>query len=485
MNRIEPKTVVLLGIPFHDVTMEETLVEIDRIVFERTPRYIATANLDFAAQASRDVELQRILMDAHLVLCDGTPLVWASRLLKAPLRERVAGSDLTMRLMAHAAARHYRIFFLGSDEAILKTAKEKLERQHPGLEICGVYAPPYAKLLELDNDTITARVKDARPDILLVCLGAPKQEKWIYMNQREMGVPCSIGIGASLDFVAGKYSRAPRWMQKCGLEWLFRLMQEPRRLCSRYFDDFTFLVSAFFKQKRDQREPSPAPAPAPSAPYVVDFAHYQWMGRADAAAVRSNILAVPGPTDSHALAVLDLNCVSFMDSIGLGLIMKGYKLCKQAGGGLILLHPSEPVRKLIQTLKLDRLIPVAASMDEARALAETMLRGGAPDCAPDPSSRRLIFRCSGDLTTTTASELSDMILLKWSSFDWARFMEVDLSSVHFIDSSGLDALVRARALAQSRRGGRFTVTGANDNIRNVLQVARLTEPLAVNNIEAA
>ena len=484
MNRIEPKTVVLLGIPFHDVTMEETLAEIDRIVLERTPRYIATANLDFAAQASRDVELQRILMDADLVLCDGTPLVWASRLLKAPLRERVAGSDLTVRLMAHAAARRYRLFFLGSDEAVLNKAKGILETQHPGLEVCGCYAPPYAKLLELDNDTITERVKAARPDILLVALGAPKQEKWIYMNQRAMNVPCSIGIGASLDFVAGKFSRAPLWMQKCGLEWVFRLSQEPGRLFKRYFDDFTFFVSAFLKQKRDLREPSAQPERQASAPYVVDFAHYQWMGRADAAAVHGNLLEVPAPTQKHALAILDLHGVSFMDSIGLGVVMKGYKLCKQAGGGLILLRPSEPVRRLIETLKLDRLIPVAGSMEEARALALTLQRNGAPDCEADIHNRKLVFRCSGDLTVTTASELSDTILLKWSSFDWARFMEMDLSAVHFIDSSGLDCMVRARALAQSRRGGRFMITGANDNIRNVLEVARLTEPLSVKS-EAA
>jgi N-acetylglucosaminyldiphosphoundecaprenol N-acetyl-beta-D-mannosaminyltransferase len=480
MNRPEPNTVVLLGIPFHDVTMEETLGEIDRIVLEKTPRYICTANLDFAAQASRDVELQRILMDAHLVLCDGTPLIWASRLLKAPLRERVAGSDLTVSLMAHAAARGYRLFFLGSDERILVSARERLVREHPGLTVCGIYAPPYAKLLELDNDTIAARIREAKPDILLVALGAPKQEKWIYMNQGELGVPCSIGIGASLDFVAGKFSRAPVWMQKTGLEWLFRLMQEPRRLFSRYFDDFTFLVSALFKQKRELREPPKAPDPKPTAPYVVDFAHYQWMGRADAAAARSNTIEVPGPTDQHSLAILDLTHVSFMDSIGLGVIMKGFRLCKQAGGGLILLRPSDPVRRLIETLKLDRIIPVAGTIEEARAISQSILHARPPACNADPSARRLVFRCSGDLTAMSASELSDMIVLKWSSFDWARFMEIDLSSVHFIDSSGLDCLLRARSLSESRRGGRFTVTGANENIRNVLAVARLTQPLSVN-----
>jgi anti-anti-sigma factor len=208
------------------------------------------------------------------------------------------------------------------------------------------------------------------------------------------------------------------------------------------------------------------------------------MGRADAAAVHSGILQVPGPTEKHSLAVLDLHGVSFMDSIGLGFVMKGYKLCKQAGGGLILLRPSEPVRRLIGTLKLDRLIPVAMSMEEARTMAQTLQRNGAPDCEADPHNRKITFRCTGDLTNANASELSDMILLKWSSFDWARHMEVDLSAVHFIDSSGLDCMIRARSLAQSRRSGRFTITGANDNIRNVLEVARLTEPLAVKS-EAA
>ncbi len=461
--------------------MGETLSEIDRIIAERTPRYIATANLDFAAQASCDVELQRILMDAHLVLCDGTPLVWASRLLKAPLRERVAGSDLTPRLMAHAAGRGYRIFFLGSDERVLAAAKERLERENPGLAVCGIYAPPYARLLDLDHEAMAERIREAKPDILLVALGAPKQEKWIYMNHRELGVPCSIGIGASLDFVAGKYSRAPRWMQRCGLEWLFRLMQEPRRLFSRYFTDFTFFISAFYKQCREQRgksAPAPMPGPAP-VPDIIDLAHYQWFARADAAAAQANALPVPAPKGKNPLAILDVSCVSFMDSIGLGLVMKGYKLCKEAGGALILLQPSEPVRRLIETLKLDRLIPIAESPEAARAMSLSLLSPAPPRCEAQPAERRLVFHCSRELTAGNSAELSGMILSEWSAAPWARAMEVNLSGVHFIDSSGLDCLVRARALAQSRRGGRFSIAGANENICNVLALARLAEPLTV------
>jgi anti-anti-sigma factor len=225
-------------------------------------------------------------------------------------------------------------------------------------------------------------------------------------------------------------------------------------------------------------------APKPAAPYVVDFAHYQWMGRADAAAVNAGTLVIPCPTEESPMAVLDLSCVTFMDSIGLGIVMKGFKLCKQAGGGLIVMRPSEPVRRLIETLKLDRLIPMAETMEEARSLARTLQGGAAPDCEADPHGRRLLFRLSGDLNAERASILSDLILLKWTSFDWARYMEVDMRGVHFIDSSGLDCLVRARSLAQSRRGGRFAITGANDNIRNVLEVARLNEPMNVKSVAA-
>lgn len=209
MNTVlEPKTVVLLGLPFHDVTMDETMAIIDDMVRARVPRYIATANLDFAAMCSDDVEMQRLLLDAHLVVCDGAPLVWASRWLDAPLRERVAGSDITVRLAGHAAQRGYRLFFLGADETVLNEAKTRLEARHPGLQVCGVYAPPYARLHDLNNEEIVATVRAAKPDILLVALGSPKQEKWIHMHYREAGAPCTIGVGASFDFVAGKFTRA-------------------------------------------------------------------------------------------------------------------------------------------------------------------------------------------------------------------------------------------------------------------------------------
>jgi len=477
MNRIEPKTVVLLGIPFHDVTMDETLAEIDRIVFERTPRYIVTANLDFAAQASRDVELQRILLDAHLVLCDGTPLVWTSRWLKAPLRERVAGSDLTPRLAAHAAERGYRLFFLGSNEAILAQAKAKLEAEYPGLNICGVYAPPYARLLDLDCAVIAEHIRAARPDILLVALGAPKQEKWISMHYRDLQVPCSIGIGASLDFVAGKYSRAPVWMQRSGLEWVYRLIQEPRRLLSRYAFDLNFFARALAAQAWYQRERSGAKLEIELAPEAAELAVYRWSGRADAAAVVAGRLPVPEPVGGQAHVLLDLAGVTFIDSTGLGLMLKGFKKCKKAGGALVLLCPGKVVLDLVATLNLTRLLPVAWTPDKAREAARMASAELHPECQARGGA--VLVRCRGELTASGAVRLLELVEKECGSKD----VRLDLAELHFIDSAGLQCLLRLRKIAEERGGG-LTIAGANENVRNVLALAKLDLPLDVTPLAA-
>ena len=141
-------------------------------------------------------------------------------------------------------------------------AKQIFEQRHPGVNVCGVYSPPFAKLHDFDHAEIAARVRAAEPDILLVALGSPKQEKWIYMHHRELGVPCSIGIGASLDFIAGRFSRAPVWMQKSGLEWLYRLVREPRRLWRRYLLRDPKFALIVLRQLIGKRPAALGPGPA-------------------------------------------------------------------------------------------------------------------------------------------------------------------------------------------------------------------------------
>src|SRR3954467_8625386 len=244
----EASPIAILGVPFDNISGTETIRMIEQMVLSRRPHYLATANVDFLVQAAHDVELRRILFDAHLVLCDGTPLVWASRLLGNPLPERVAGSDVVPLLLELAAEKGFRPFFLGASQESLEKAVAKVRQKYPKLKLAGYYSPPYNTLLEMDHEEIRTRILRAQPDLLFVGFGCPKQEKWINMHYRSLGVPVSVGIGGTIDFLAGKLARAPLWMQKSGTEWIFRLAQEPKRLLRRYCKDLWHFSGAILAQ---------------------------------------------------------------------------------------------------------------------------------------------------------------------------------------------------------------------------------------------
>lgn len=241
-DRSEPQLSVVLGLPFHRTTMNDALDDCERFMVGDRPRYLVTPNLDIARLAAHDPRLRRLLFAADRVICDGLPLVWLSRRQKMPLPERVAGSDLTPRLLERCAATGRSVFFFGSDEATLEKAASVLRERHPDLKIGGWISPPLAKMEDWDNDGYVEQIRAAKPDLLLVALGCPKQEFWIEKNQRRCGVPLAIGIGASLDFIAGKQIRAPRVMQALGLEWFWRMASAPRRLAGRYAADLMFLL---------------------------------------------------------------------------------------------------------------------------------------------------------------------------------------------------------------------------------------------------
>jgi exopolysaccharide biosynthesis WecB/TagA/CpsF family protein len=226
----------MLDVQFDRVTLEETIERIDEMVQARAPRYVVTPNVDFLVQARRDAQLRQVLLDAHLVVCDGTPLVWASHWLGNPLPERVAGSDLAPRIIRLAAEKRYRLFFLGASPEANSQAVAKMRAQYPGLEISH-YSPPFRPLAEMDHDEIGRRIRAAEPHILFAAFGCPKGEKWMAMNYLSLGVPVMISVGATIDFLAGRVKRAPMWMRRGGVEWVYRMSQEPRRLFRRYASD--------------------------------------------------------------------------------------------------------------------------------------------------------------------------------------------------------------------------------------------------------
>ena len=208
---------------------------------------MATVNTDFLVQAQENATLRNLLQSADMCTADGMPLVWGSKLFGAPLKERVAGSDMVPQLAARAARKNMTLYFMGAAPGVAAQAAELLEAQHPGLRIVG-HSCPFWKPGEAFDEVILDDIRTANPDILLVALGNPKQELWIKEYGEQVGVPVMIGVGASLDFIVGTVKRAPEWMQHAGLEWLARLAQEPRRLWKRYAIDIVKFGPSLFRQ---------------------------------------------------------------------------------------------------------------------------------------------------------------------------------------------------------------------------------------------
>ena len=230
-------SVAVLGVPFDNVTMHEAVEMIEEKIEERGFHQVATANVDFVINAIHDPSLQELLCSCDLIVADGMPIVWASRMMGTKLKERVSGVDLVPHLAALASSRSYGIYLLGASERSSQRAAEVLQERFPRLRIVGRYSPPVSSLADMDHEEILGRIERARPDILLVAMGHPKQERWLAMHRHRLNVPLCMGVGASLDFLAGEAQRAPMWMQTAGLEWLYRAAREPRRLAQRYLAD--------------------------------------------------------------------------------------------------------------------------------------------------------------------------------------------------------------------------------------------------------
>lgn len=216
----------ILGVGVDAVTMAEATATIEKYMDGDAPHIIATANAEMIMRATRDAELMRILNAASLVVPDGAGTVWAAHHLGKKMPERVAGYDLAQELLKRAPAKNRRIFFFGAAPGVAQKAKEKAEKSYPGINIVGVRDGYFGSD---DEAEIIAAIKNSKPHLLLVALGVPKQEKWLAKHIDELGVPAAIGVGGTFDVMAGIVKRAPLWMQKAKLEWLFRGLLQPKR----------------------------------------------------------------------------------------------------------------------------------------------------------------------------------------------------------------------------------------------------------------
>ena len=219
-------SVEILGSRVDDVTYADLLDRVDAFVDTGEPHHIITVNVEMLVAAHGDPEFAAVLEGGDLNVADSVGVMLAARLLGRPLRERVTGSDGIHRLAAHSAREGYRPYLLGAAPGVAELAAQALVAANPGLEVAGTYAGSPSMS---EEDDIIRRIRAAHPDLLLVAYGVPAEEKWIARNRLRLGVPVMMGVGGAFDFAAGVTRRAPGWMRRLGLEWLFRLISEPWR----------------------------------------------------------------------------------------------------------------------------------------------------------------------------------------------------------------------------------------------------------------
>lgn len=349
----EPRTkvsrwpIAILGIPFDALTIGEALERIAEMVEAREPSYVVTPNVDFLVRSRQDPHLRRILLEAHLVLCDGMPLVWASRWLGNPLPERVAGADLTPRLLKQAEVAGHRVYLLGASQESNEGAVAHLQFVYPDLCLAGHYSPPFSSWDEMDNENIISRIREAQPDIVLVSFGCPKQEKWMAENYRKLGVPVCLGVGATIDFLAGRRKRAPLWMQNLGMECVFRLLQEPRRLLRRYAGDFRYFAPAILTQcwrlRRAKRKSRRTACLSMSSHRDDNCRHLTVSGALDRPLIDTSEEVWKTIRSGENDCILDLSRVKFIDCTGAALLWEYRKNTMKTGHRMTLLPPQAEV----------------------------------------------------------------------------------------------------------------------------------------------
>ncbi len=249
MQAQQNSKVSLFGFNFDKITLRQAVQRVLELADgDEDGQYVVTPNLDHAVVLHRRPELLPIYDGAALVLADGQSVVWASHWLRRPLPERVTGSDLVPAVF-EAAGRPLRVFLLGAGPGIAKLAAQRIETHYPKIRIAGVHSPPIGfETSPQENELAVKLVIEARPELLLVGLGAPKQELWAYRERHRLGARVILCVGATIDFLAGARSRAPEWCQRHGLEWVHRTWEEPRRMVPRYANDAVMFPRLLFKQ---------------------------------------------------------------------------------------------------------------------------------------------------------------------------------------------------------------------------------------------
>jgi len=248
----------ILGTPVSSLTMDELFADWESVIQEGQKAQVCITPVNSILAARATARVQVIYRNADYVLCDGVPVKWASEFLGTPIKERITGLDVLPRIFPFAAERNFTVFLLGASPGVAETIKIKMEAKYPSVKIVGTFVPPFrAVFSDEENKQMIDAINAVKPDMLLVSLTAPKQDIWIAENLSTLNTHLAIGIGGAFEVAAGMIKRAPMWMQKSGLEWLYRFLQEPKRMFKRYFVEAPVFIPLIIQQKINRRSGRP------------------------------------------------------------------------------------------------------------------------------------------------------------------------------------------------------------------------------------
>lgn len=500
MNPSSNRAALVLGVPIDDLTLEsavqQTLALADAWRQDGRPRQIATVNMDFLTNAlgwtpwapPRHPELLDILRRADRVTADGMPVVWLARMLGTPLSGRVTGADLVPALASAMARTGHRLFLLGGRGDIGQQAADKLQQQNPGLQIAGVYSPfvhtegAAALNAETDDAEIIERINRAAPDVLLIGFGNPKQELWFHRNRHRLRAGVSIGVGGTFEFIVGRVARAPEWMQRSGLEWIYRITQDPGRLWKRYAVGLLKLAvmgmpMALHYRWRQWRCPAGQAAMAatlqPSPPASPATGEIVWVlpARVDAAWVQSQA-PLPGMSSGQPRSlVVDFTAVRFLGAAALAYLVRLWKSAQTAQWSIRAVGIERAA--VAGLLKMTRTwdLFTETSYPSLSAPVTTSLTAGGLITLADP--------VAGVATAGLNGRLDVDRVIKMDVEAFAAVLGdgdcvLDLSGLRFVDSTGLQWLFHLRRRFNDR-GRELVLCGAQPPVRQLLAITRLTD----------
>ncbi len=483
------KLLIVLNVPIDDLNMDEALERLEEFIAigreTGKSHQIATVNADFAVKSMRDPELLYLLQEADMATADGMPLVWGARLLGVPLEGRVTGSDMVPALAERAAEKGYSMYFYGAAPGIAESAARALQEKHPALIVAGICSPPYQSILDVDV-ALLDEIKAAKPDILLVALGNPKQDKWIGMYGRMLGVPVVIGIGATLDFIAGEVKRAPEWMQRAGLEWAFRFLQEPRRLWKRYVVDM-FVFGLFFTRQwwfMRRGNMSSSLLPTNDSIIVEDTAVLNIKGRLTIENRDSFLEKGQEVLAETPFLIVNLSEATFLDSTALGSLVGLAKQARDTGGKMWLTAVPENIHRTIALMRLDRFFDMLEDVDaglaarhtrDQRMTADIFTTEPEPEQETEAAGKWQVAKMPRRLDATTAPQITESCK---AHLEEHSYLILDCSEMVFLASAGLAMFAGINRQAE-KQGGELRVAGCTKDSLRVIEMMRFDKVLSL------